>query len=252
MYTYFATITFLFGCIIGSFLNVCIYRIPQHESIVVGSSHCPKCLTPIRPYDLIPIFSFVMLRGKCRTCKAKISFRYPAIELLTGCLFLGAFLRYSYSWNTLIGFVFSAVLVVIAMIDFDTMDIYNEFQFIIIGLAIFSIIVLKGNLIDHLIGSVMISAPFFLIAYFTQGLGGGDIKLMAAGGLLLGVQSIAVASMIGIISGGIIAAFLLIFKKKGMKSMIPFGPFLCIGLYVAYLFGTTIFQWYFSLFMYHI
>jgi leader peptidase (prepilin peptidase)/N-methyltransferase len=171
---------------------------------------------------------------------------------LTGCLFLGVFLRYSYSWSTIIGFLFSAILIVIAMIDLDTMDIYDEFHFIIIALALVNIILLKGNLIDHLIGSLLISIPFFLIAYFTQGLGGGDIKLMAAGGLLFGVQSIAVAAMIGIISGGIVAAFLLIFKKKERKSMIPFGPFLCIGLYLAYLFGTTIFQWYFSLFTYHV
>jgi len=248
MHTYFATITFMFGCIIGSFLNVCIYRIPNHESIIIGSSYCTKCSTPIRPYDLIPILSFVFLGGKCRTCKAKISMRYPVIEFLTGCLFLGVFLVYGYTLTTLIGLIFSAVIVVIAMIDFDTMDIYDVFHFIILGLALINIIVLKSNLVDHLMGAVVVSIPFYLIAYLTQGLGGGDVKLMAAGGLLLGLKSIAVAALIGIILGGIAASFLLLFRKKEAKSMMPFGPFLCIGLYIAYLFGTSIFQWYFSLF----
>ena len=248
MHTYFATVTFLFGCIIGSFLNVCIYRIPHHESIVVGSSHCPKCSTPIRSYDLIPILSFIFLKGKCRTCKAKISFRYPVIEFLTGCLFLGVFLIYGYTYMTLLGLIFSAVLVVIAMIDFDTMDIYDTFHLIVIGLALINILFLKANLVDHLLGALIISIPFFIVAYLTQGLGGGDIKLMAAGGFFLGVQSIVVASLIGIILGGIAASFLLLFKKKQAKSMMSFGPFLCIGLYVAFLFGTSIFQWYFSLF----
>jgi leader peptidase (prepilin peptidase)/N-methyltransferase len=249
MYTYFSIITFLFGCIIGSFLNVCIYRIPHHESIVVGSSHCPTCSTPIKPYDLIPILSFVMLGGKCRTCKAKISYRYPLVELLTGCLFLGVFLIYGYTLTTLIGFVFSAVLVIIALIDMDTMEIPDVFHFIILGLAIISILIIKGNLLDHLIGGLIISLPFFLIAYLTQGLGGGDIKLVAVSGLLLGIQPVVVGSLIGIILGGIFASFLLIAKKKGAKAMMPFGPFLCIGLYIAFLFGTSIFQWYFSLFM---
>jgi leader peptidase (prepilin peptidase)/N-methyltransferase len=249
MYLYFATITFLFGCIIGSFLNVCIYRIPHHESIVVGSSHCPECSTPIRPYDLIPILSFLFLGGKCRTCKEKISLRYPLIEFLTGCLFLGVYLVYGYSWTTLIGFIFSGVLIVIAMIDLDTMEIHDVFHYIILGLALVSILLLKGNIVDRLVGSLIISLPFYVVAYITQGLGGGDIKLMAVGGLLLGVKAVVVGALIGIFSGGIIAAFLLIFKKKNAKTMIPFGPFLCIGLYTAYLFGNNIFQWYVSLFI---
>jgi leader peptidase (prepilin peptidase)/N-methyltransferase len=248
MYIYWATVTFLFGCIIGSFLNVCIYRIPHHESIVVGSSHCPKCMTPIRSFDLIPILSYVFLRGKCRTCKARISFRYPLIEFLTGCLFLGVFLVYGYTWPTLIGFVLSAVLVVIAMIDLDTMEIPDVFHYIILGLALVNILFLKANLVDHVIGSLIVSLPFFLVAYLTQGLGGGDIKLMAVSGLLLGVQPTVVAALLGVMLGGIVASYLLITKKKGRKAMIAFGPFLCVGLYVAFLFGTPVFQWYMSLF----
>lgn len=249
MHTYFSIVTFLFGCIIGSFLNVCIYRIPHHESIVVGSSHCPTCSAPIKPCDLVPILSFLVLKGKCRNCKSKISFRYPIIEFLTGLLFLGVFLIYGYTFTTLIGFVFSAVLIVIAMIDLDTMEIPDIFHFIILGLAIITILIFKGNLLDHLIGGLIISLPFFLIAYLTQGLGGGDIKLVAVSGLLLGIQPVVVGSLIGIILGGIFASFLLITKKKGAKAMMPFGPFLCIGLYISFLFGPSIFQWYFSLFM---
>ncbi|MDP2813649.1 MAG: prepilin peptidase, partial [Erysipelotrichaceae bacterium] len=132
----FYIIFFIFGSILGSFYNVVIYRLPRKESIVVGSSHCPGCNTPIKPYDLIPILSYFILGGKCRSCKKPYSFRYPLIEFITGCLFALTYHVYGYTWLTLIGIVLASILLIITMIDIDTMEIYDTFQIILFFLAI--------------------------------------------------------------------------------------------------------------------
>jgi leader peptidase (prepilin peptidase) / N-methyltransferase len=235
---------FIFGSILGSFYNVVIYRLPRKESIVVGSSHCPSCNTPIKPYDLIPVLSYFILGGKCRNCKKPYSFRYPLVEFITGLLFVLTYFVYGYTWSTLIGIILASVLLIITLIDIDTMEIYDTFQVILFILALAFITQSELPLGDHLIGFFIISVPFYIIAIITNGMGGGDIKLIAMGGLLLGWKATLVAFFIASITGGIVAILLVLLKQQGRKSLIAFGPYLCLGIYIAFLYGNTIFDWY--------
>lgn len=245
---YILTMTFIFGIILGSFYNVVIYRLPKHESIVYGSSHCAHCMTPIKPYDLIPILSYVILGGKCRHCHQKISFRYPLIEFLTGLAFTLVVAQFGLSYESVIGVILASILMIVTMIDIDTMEIYDRFIITLFILAIGYTFISKLNLIDHLIGAIIISLPFFLIAYVSQGIGGGDIKLMAAAGLLLGYQNALVAFFIASITGGLFGIYLLRFKNKTGKTALAFGPFLCLGIFLAFLYGQTLSAWYLNLF----
>ncbi len=248
MQLYYSFLIFTLGAIFGSFLNVVIYRLPRHESIVRGSSHCTNCQTPIKPYDLIPIISYLILGGKCRKCHHPISMRYPLIELLTaGCFYL-MYQTFGLNYNLIIGLILTTILITITMIDIDTMDIYDRFHIMILGLAIGYLFITPLPLIEHVIGFFIISALLYVIAYLTGGIGGGDIKLMAVSGLLLGYKATLVAFFIAVVLGGIVAIGLLVTKQKERGSQIAFGPFLCLGIYFAYLYGNQIFNWYLTLF----
>lgn len=231
----------------GSFYNVVIYRIPNHQSIVYGSSHCPNCNQTIHAYDLIPVLSFIFLRAKCRYCKQAISWRYPLVESLTAILFTLIYLRYGFSLSTSFGIIISSLLIIIAFIDIDTMEISDTLQILLLISALITLPLSTLPWLDHLIGMLIISLPFLLIALLTEALGGGDIKLIAIGGLLLGYQAVLVAFVIASLSGGLYASYLLLFKHKGRKTMIAFGPFLCIGIYLAYLYGYQLYTLYLSL-----
>lgn len=248
MQIYYSFLFFTLGAIIGSFLNVVIYRLPRKESIVYGSSHCVNCQSPIKAYDLIPIISYLILGGKCRNCHHPISKRYPLIELLTAICFYLMYQTIGLNYTMIIGLVLTTILIIITMIDIDTMDIYDRFHIMILGLSIIYLFITPLPLLDHIIGFFIISIPFYIIAYLTAGIGGGDIKLMAVSGLLLGYKATLVAFFIAVILGGIIAIILLATKQKERGSQMAFGPFLCIGIYFAYLYGNQIFNWYLTLF----
>ena len=248
MQYYYLVLTFSFGAIMGSFFNVVIYRLPRNESIVYGSSHCPNCQKPIKAYDLIPILSYLVLKGKCRNCHQAISLRYPLIELLTAITYTLVYLVYGLSFATLIGLVLTSTMIIVAMIDIDTMEILDRFHIILLVLAIINLFITNLPLKDHIIGFFVISVPFLIIAYLTNGIGGGDIKLIAVAGLLLGYQSTLVAFFIASIIGGIVAVYLLATKQKDRKSLIAFGPYLCVGIYFAYIYGQSIFNWYLTFF----
>ena len=248
MHLFEATFFFILGSIFGSFYNVVIYRLPRKESIVVGSSHCTNCQTKIKSYDLIPVVSYLILGGKCRQCNQPISARYPLIELLTGISFLLTYLRFGLTSTTLIGLFLVSVLIIIAMIDIDTMEIYDRFQIMILLLAIPYMIWISPNpFISHVIGFFIISIPFYVIAIITNGIGGGDIKLIAIAGLLLGWQSTLVTFFISSLLGGFVAILLLITKKQEKQSLIAFGPYLCIGIFISYLYGHQLIEWYINL-----
>lgn len=244
---YITLLVFVLGTFFGSFFNVVIYRLPIKKSIVFGSSSCPNCNTPIKAYDLIPVLSYLLLQGHCRQCKHKISIRYPLVELLTGVLFSLVYLRFGISYSFWIGIILMSVLVIVAMIDLDTMEIFDRFHIIILGLAIINLFFSNQHPMNYIVGFFIISIPLFIIAYLTGGIGGGDIKLIAVSGLLLGYGSTLVAFLIASISGGIFAAILLLRKVETRKSLIAFGPFLCIGVAVAYLYGPWLIQWYLGL-----
>ena len=238
---------FIFGTLIGSFLNVCIYRIPRNESIVTTNSHCPHCQSFIKPYDNIPILSYLFLGGKCRNCRESISMRYPLVEFITGLVFLINYQQLGLSISLGLNLVLSCVLILITFIDFDTLLIPDRFHVIIGGLAIINLILNPTQLPSSLIGAIIISVPFLIIAMTTGGMGGGDIKLMFVAGLYLGWQATLVSFFIASISGGLYALYLILIKKQGRKAEMPFGPFLCIGILIASLYSTQLITWYLSL-----
>ena len=245
-----ALFVLLFGTIIGSFLNVLIYRIPLKLDFVKGRSFCPSCHHELGALDLFPVFSYLFLGGKCRYCKTKISLRYPTIELLTGILYTLVYLRYGWSVETLIGIVLASDLIVLAMIDHDTLEFADGFSalVLVLGIAFLVLNYEKTVLFDAMIGMVVISVPMYLIAYFTGGFGGADIKLMAAAGVLLGYKYVLVAFFVGVIFGGT-QAVILLRKGKDKKTMMPFGPHLAIGIMLAYLYGKPILDWYLGFFV---
>lgn len=240
---------FIIGAILGSFYNVVIYRLPRKLSISRGTSFCPECKHRIMPLELIPIVSFLFLKGKCAHCHTPISIRYPVIEFFTGLTFLMSYLRYGFTLSTIIAMVLASICIIVAMIDIDTMEIFDRFHIMILILAVVTIWQVSNlDLTNHIIGFFIISVPLYIIAIITNGIGGGDIKLMAVSGLLLGLQASLVAFFIGAILGGSMAVYLLVTKQTQMKSLIAFGPYLCIGIFISFLYGLELFNWYFSLF----
>lgn len=243
----YAILLFIFGIIIGSFLNVVIYRLPKHESIVFGPSHCMNCNEKIKSYDLIPILSYLILGGKCRHCHTKISMRYPLIEFFNGLLYVWIFSVYGITLDSVLLMAFTSSLLVIAMIDFDTMDIYDGVLVTILILGVLRLALNFDSFPNAALGGLIVSIPLYIIAMLTQGIGGGDVKLMAVAGFFLGVKATVVGTFIGILTGGFWGIILLtLFKKEG-KAMIPFGPFLCLGMFLASLYGTQIANWYLGL-----
>ena len=247
----FVLFAFILGTIIGSFLNVLIYRIPRKLNFVTGRSMCPHCEHPLSALDLVPIFSFLTLGRKCRYCHAPISWRYPVFELITGFSFALVAYRFGLAANTLpivvIGWTLAAILITLSGIDLDTMEFDDGFSIAAGLLAIVSIVLTGSPITWHLVGAFAISLPMLGIALLTGGFGGADIKLMAAAGLLLGFPNILVAFMMGIIFGSIQAIILLRQGKSG-KTMMPFGPHLALGIYLAFLYAPLIINWYLGFF----
>ena len=248
------------GIIIGSFLNVCIYRIPKKETIVKGSSHCMTCMHSLNWKDLFPLFSWLFLRGKCRYCGAKISKRYPIIESLNGVLFLLAFIKFpfldsdlNFSVTNLISALiycaFFAILVVVSMIDFDTKEIPDRFHIIILALGLISFLTTAPISWDRwstaITGLGIVALPLCLIAWITDGIGEGDAKLTAAAGFLVGPKVI----LFGFLAGAIIASIYgIIYKMRSKENEIPFGPFISIGIVIGIMFAEPVINWYVTLF----
>jgi len=233
---------FIFGAVVGSFLNVCIFRIPAEESIIKPLSQCPRCHHPVRFYDNIPIISFILLRGKCRDCGGKISWRYPLVELITAALALLLFLQFGLTLKFLAFFIFTAVLIVITFIDLDHQIIPDVVT--LPGIPIFllvAIFVVKVPWMESLIGLLIGGGLLFAIAFIYQlitkreGMGGGDIKLLAMVGGFLGWKSLIFILLFSSFSGAIVGITAMIIKKQDMKYAVPFGPFLSAAA-IAYLF----------------
>jgi len=242
MNTLLAIIAFIFGAVIGSFLNVCIWRIPEEKSIVFPSSHCPKCGKSIRPFDNIPVVSWLALRGRCRDCGEPISPRYPLVEMLTALLSLVLFWKYGLSLQYLAAFLFTAALVVITFIDFDHQIIPDVIS--LPGIPVFfllAVFVMGIGFLDALIGLIVGGGFLYLVAVGyeliakREGMGGGDIKLLAMIGAFLGWKSLFFVVFMSSILGALVGIVLIMIKGKDMKYAVPFGPFLSIAA-VMYLF----------------
>jgi len=238
----------LIGLAIGSFLNVLIYRIPLKISFVKGSSFCPKCNHKLKPLDLFPVFSYVFLGGKCRYCKAKISPRYPLIEILNAVCYFLVYQAYGVHFVTPLYFVVCSSLIVLTWIDFDYKIIPDRFH-IIIGICALAAGFLSRDLswADRLIGLVVVSVPVLIIAMITGGMGAGDVKLFAVCGLLLGWKLNLLVMLIASVTASIYGVALMLFQKAEKKTEIPFGPFISLGTIVCLLWGNSFIQWYVSL-----
>lgn len=235
----------IFGLLIGSFLNVCIYRIPQNISVADGFSFCPECKNRIIPLDLIPVFSYLFLKGSCRHCKTHISIKYPLVELLTGVLFALVYFQKGFTPTAGLTLILVAILVVISFIDLEHQIIPDGLVIVTIVLGILNIFVSGKGPLEHVIGFFAVSLILLLVAILSNGgMGGGDIKLMAAAGLFLGWKLILLSLVVASIVGSFISIGLLVSKKADRKSMIPFGPFLSIGILISCLFGDQIISWY--------
>jgi leader peptidase (prepilin peptidase)/N-methyltransferase len=243
--------SFIFGTIVGSFLNVCIYRLPAHQSVVIPSSHCPFCKQPIAFYDNFPILSFIILRGKCRGCKASISYQYPLVEFLAGLLSLILIEKCGLSLNYAVYFIFSAALLAVTFIDLEHKIIPDSISLpgIIFGLLA-SLFLPDLTFLDSLIGTVAGGGSLLLVAggyyLFTknEGMGLGDVKLLAMMGAFLGWKSILFIIMVGSLSGALVGITVMLLKNKDRKYAIPFGPFLSLGALSYLLYGQEIIYWY--------
>jgi leader peptidase (prepilin peptidase)/N-methyltransferase len=237
---------FILGFLIGSFLNVCIHRIPLGQTVVTTPSHCPECNKRIRWYDLIPVISYILLRGKCRFCKQKISIRYPLVELLNGAVCLWIYSIYGMSVQ-LAGLAFLAsALIVIAFIDYAHRIIPN--RIVIVMLAAGIVYVYFNPYItyrDAILGFFAASLPLLILAVLSNGgMGGGDIKLMAAAGVFLGWKLILLSLVFASIIGSFIGIILILLKIIKREDPIPFGPFLSAGIFISMLYGQKIIEWY--------
>lgn len=239
---------FVVGIVIGSFLNVVIYRVPLAISVAKGRSFCPNCQAPIKGYHNIPVFSYLWLRGKCADCGQPISIRYPLVELFTGLLALLILAVYGFSFQWLVVFSAGAILICITMIDFDTMIIPNGLVLALMAPALVSFFFFpEVGILSRVIGIFAISLPMLILVLFIpDAFGGGDIKLMAVAGFMLGWEHTLLAAFIGLLLGGAVAVVLL--AKKTPDKHMPFGPYLCIGIMTALLFGDIIIKWYLNLF----
>lgn len=254
----FYILIFILGLAVGSFLNCVIYRLKKNESFLKGRSYCPKCKHQLSWQDLIPLLSFFELRGKCRYCQKPISWQYPLVELATAILFVGVF-HISFP-NFLLSFYYfliSSFLIIIFVFDLNHYIIPDEIIYPAIFLAflydiVYSYFILHNlNLIINSFYSSLGASLFFLIIFLIsrgKWLGFGDVKLAFFMGLFLGSPAILVSLFLAFFIGAIIGIGLISLKKKGLKSEVPFGPFLVTGTLIALFWGEQIVHWYLNLF----
>ena len=242
---------FILGLIVGSFSNVCIYRIPRNESIIYPASHCPKCRSKIKPVDNIPLLSYILLKGRCRNCKSKISIQYPIVELITGLIYLIIYLTYGLGVQTLIYIILSSALMIIAFIDLNQQIVPDVISLpgIIIGF-ILSFFVPYISFINSALG-VLVGGGIILIIgmagsviFKKEAMGGGDVKLAAMIGAFLGWRYIIISLFLGFFVGALAGIILILSKIKSREDTVPFGPFIILGSFITLLWGEKIISCY--------
>jgi len=235
------------GLIFGSFTNVLIARIPAGESIVTPPSHCPHCGHRLGVLDLVPVLSWLWLKGKCRYCRERIRPRYPLVELLTAALFIGVFLRWGLSAWTLAGWALTVILVACSFIDLDEGIIPDVITIpgVILGLAV-SFFTL--GFLPALWGALAFGGVLFLVAVISKGgMGGGDVKLAAVIGSFTGLPGAFITLLLSSFLGAVYGVTLMLVGRAGRKTPVKFGPFLAVAAYTAYLFAREIIAWYMGL-----
>jgi leader peptidase (prepilin peptidase)/N-methyltransferase len=249
---------FVFGAVVGSFLNVVIHRLPRGESLVRPRSRCPGCGQPIRAVDNIPLLSFILLGGRCRACRARIPWRYPLVELLSGLLCTALLATFGLTPTFFGFFAFAASLLAVTFIDLDHQIIPDSISLpgIAVGLGM-SFILRPGwpgygplsALLAALIGGGLLwgVAVAYRLVRGVEGMGFGDVKLLAMMGAFLGLRALPVILLVGSLSGAAAGLGLMLAAGKGLKQAIPFGPFLVLGAYCYLFFGEGLIGWYLSL-----
>ena len=241
--TYF--IILAYGLVIGSFLNVCIYRIPKRENIA-KSSHCMSCGRKLGWRDMVPVFSYIILRGRCRQCGAKISIQYPLIEALNGVLYVIVFMANGFTFSSIVYCLMTSAHIVIAIVDERTYKIPISFNLFLMLLGIIMTVSDYRHILSHLIGLVCVSLFLYGLYYFSSGkaIGGGDIKMMAGAGLILGGRNIILAFVLACILGSVIHSIRMKVSKR--NNLLALGPYLSAGVFIAALWGDRFWGWYLS------
>lgn len=255
MYNYLVEIiVFVFGLCIGSFMNVCIYRVPVSKSIVHPGSMCPKCGNVIRFYDNIPVLSYLWLKGRCRNCNESISIRYPLVEIISGLFSLCVFLIFGLSLEGIIYYVFISTLLVITFIDIDHQIIPDTISIPGIPAGFIASFVLPSlTYLDSLLGILAGGVSLFLVSWIYElikgksGMGGGDIKLLAMIGAFIGWKGVLFTIFISSAVGTLTGIIIMLRTQKGLKLAVPFGPFLSIGAVIYIFFGPQLIYWYLNL-----
>jgi leader peptidase (prepilin peptidase)/N-methyltransferase len=270
-----AAAIFLLGLAIGSFLNVCILRIPQEKSVVLPASACPACGAAIKPYDNIPVLSWLLLRGRCRECRARISPLYPIVELLTGFLFLACYQAFGLTVEALKWTIFAALMIVLTVTDIRERILPDKVNFLGLGLGLALSLFMRPvdgsaqwlagrmfdfpppepvlSLADALLGAAAASGLLWLVAegYFRmrgrEGMGLGDVKMMAMVGSFLGLQRAMLTILLGSLLGSLIGGVIIALWRKGAGFELPFGTFLGAGALLVVFFGSPALAWYRSL-----
>ena len=257
MESIFPVTIFILGLLIGSFLNVCIYRIPRGESIAYPPSHCTTCGNNIVAYDLIPVISWIFLRGKCRKCGQKISSRYALVELATAILFLLTYFEYGLSIFLLRYLILIPFLIVIAMIDYDTMDVYSTTTWlaIAVGIVLLGVNFYLGQpVVTYVYGGLLGAGTITFIILLsklilgTEGMGWGDAEICGLCGLFLGFKLTFMMLFFSFIIGGAIGVYLLCFKNKNGRAEMPFGPSIIMAAFLIMIYGEKILNWYLNLY----
>jgi leader peptidase (prepilin peptidase)/N-methyltransferase len=243
---------FVLGLLVGSFLNVCIYRIPRRESLAWPASHCTRCNRTLSWFENVPVVSWTLLRGRCRTCRAPIAATYPIVEITTAALFAGGYVIYGWTPMLAVRLLFTCAMIVLFVIDLQHRILPNVITLpgIIVGLA-FSAVLPPGWLASA-IGAVVGGGALYLIAEAwyrvrgVEGLGMGDVKMLAMIGAFLGWQLTLVTLMLASFSGSVVGVSLIASGRRSMQAALPFGTFLAVGALVAAVYGDTLLAWYLS------
>jgi leader peptidase (prepilin peptidase) / N-methyltransferase len=239
------------GLLLGSFLNVVAYRLPRGESLALPASRCPGCDTPIKPYDNVPVLSWVLLRGRCRSCGVRIAWRYPLVELGTALLLAITVIVIGTNEDVWLGLAFVLLLVPVTVIDIDFRIIPNKLMIAgtVVALAILAL-TRTGDIPEHLIAAAA-AGGFLLVAAiaYPAGMGMGDVKLAFVMGLFLG-RDVGVAMLVALVAGSLVGVAVMARKgtAEGRKTAIPFGPFLALGGLVGLLAGEPVVDWYLDTF----
>lgn len=246
---------FVMGLVIGSFLNVCMIRMPEGKSIAFPPSHCDSCDTPLKWYDMIPVFSYLVYRGRCRYCHAPLSIRYPIVEALNGLLYVALFFLYGFSYPFFLYAATLSILLIIAVVDYETQLIAESLMAILFGLGflhrVLNIVLGKSPWLFELkeggLGLLIGGGILLLILILSKGgMGDGDVFLMGALGLALGIEKTLLTLFLSFVIGALCSVILLLTKKKTRKDAIPFGPFIALAFCVTIFFGGSILKFYYN------